>query len=369
MRVAVDVRAMGGERSGVGFWVYNLVRSLARVDRENEYLLCSNRPVAIPFPLPPNFERHVRAMPIGNLWLQTACPVDLARRGADVFHGTNFVVPLVSRTPRVATIYDLTPHLFPRYHTAGNNLVQRLVPASVRRSRLVIAVSEHTRRDLTALWNVPDAKLRVVHGAPGEEFFPRTDPAELAAFRARHGLPERFLLAVGTIEPRKNLAGIFDALALLKRDGITDHKLVLVGARGWRTGPIFDRLESLGLRDDVVFAGYQGWDTLPYYYSLARLLVFPSFYEGFGLPPLEAMACGTPAVVGDNSSLPEVVPDPALRVDANSPRALADAIKRLLADEGLRRRAAEEGLAWARTFTWDDVARKTLAVYREAAGK
>ena len=369
MRIALDVRAMSGKRSGVGFWVYNLVRALGRIDAENEYLLCSNRPVEVPFALPPNFAPRVVAMPVSNLWLQTACPLDLARRGVDVFHGTNFVVPLISRIPRVATIYDLTPHLFPEYHKTGNTLVQRLVPASVRRSRLVIAVSEHTKRDLIALWGLPEAKIRVVPGAPGEEFYPRTDPAELAAFRARHGLPERFLLAVGTIEPRKNLGAIFEALRLLKQEGIVDHKLVLVGDKGWRTGPIFDRLDALGLRDDVLFAGYQGWDTLPFYYSLARLLVFPSFYEGFGLPPLEAMACGTPAVVGDNSSLREVVPDPALRVDANRPRALADAIKRLLTDEDLRRRAAADGLAWARTFNWDDIARKTLAVYREAAGK
>jgi glycosyltransferase involved in cell wall biosynthesis len=369
MKIAIDIRAMNGHRSGVGHFVFNLVRGLTRIDAENEYLLYANRDVEVPFPLPANFARRVVPLPVSNAWLQTACPLDLARQRVDVFHGTNFVVPLVAATPRVATVYDLTPHLFPQYHTTANTLVQRLVPASVRACRRVIAVSEHTKNDLIALWNVPDAKIRVVPGAAGEEFFPRTDRAELDAFRARHGLPERFLLFVGTLEPRKNVTAIFDAIRLLKNDGINGYRLVVVGEKGWRYAPIFERLDALGMKDDVHFVGYQDWDALPYFYSLARLLVFPSFYEGFGLPPLEAMACGTPAVVGDNSSLREVVPDPALRADAADPRALAGAIAPLLTRDDIHREAARQGLLWARSFTWDAVARRTLAVYREAAAK
>lgn len=368
MRIAIDIRAARGNRSGVGFFVYSLVRSLARIDRKNEYLLMSNRDVDLPFALPPNFAKHITDMPVSNLWLQTVCPALLARHRVDVFHGTNFVVPLAATVPRVVTVYDLTPHLFPELHSRANTIVQKLVPQSVKRSRLVIAVSEHTKRDLKRLWNVPGGKVRVVYGAAGDEFSPIDDRAELERFRVEHDLPEKFILAVGTLEPRKNLTTVFESFHRLRQDGHTDVKLVLVGDRGWRYDPIFERLDALDLREHVHLAGYHDWDTLRYIYNLASVLVYPSLYEGFGLPPLEAMACGTPAVVADNSSLPEVVPDPALRVDAHDPAALARAVARLLSDDGAYRRAVEEGRKTAASFNWDRAAALTLEAYREAAG-
>ena len=329
--------------------------------------LYSNRDVDLRLDLPDNFEKRVLAMPVSNLWLQTALPLDLARKRVDVFHGTNFVVPLVAATRRVSTVYDLSSFLFPDMHTTANNLVQRLVPASVRASRRVIAVSEHTKQDLIRLWNVPAEKIRVVPGAAGEEFRPIDDAAGLERFRAEKNLPGRFVLFVGTLEPRKNIGAIFDAMKLLKNEGLNGYKLVVIGEKGWRYGPIFDRVHSLGMDDDVQFVGYQGWDVLPYFYNLARMLLFPSFYEGFGLPPLESMACGTPAIVGDNSSLKEVVADDRLRVDPRNPRDLADAVARLMTDEDVYRTISSQGRRRASEFSWEKVARQTLDVYREAA--
>lgn len=367
MRIGIDIRAIQGNRSGVGYFACNLVRSLCTIDRENQYLLYANKDISLPFELPDNFSKRILPMPISNLWLQTLCPLDLARMKVDVFHGTNFIVPLVSSVPRVTTVYDLSSFLFPQYHRPINNAIQRLLPASVRASAAVIAVSEHTKNDLISMWNTKSDKISVIPGAAGKEFVPIKDQDKLEKFRREKGLPERFLLFVGTLEPRKNISTIIEALFLMGQNGHGDWKLVVVGEKGWRYGPIFDRLQALGMEEKVVFTGYQGWDVLPYYYNLARLLVFPSLYEGFGLPPLESMACGTPAIVGDNSSLREVVTDPNLRVDAKNPRQLAETISRLLSDSDEYDKVASRGLDDSSAFSWEHFAGQTLEVYRKVA--
>jgi glycosyltransferase involved in cell wall biosynthesis len=235
--------------------------------------------------------------------------------------------------------------------------------AAVRRADHLLAISEHTRRDLIDLLGAPPAGVTVTHCGVDPTFRP-LDAAQVAAWRARYGLPERFILYVGTLEPRKNVPRLLDAYARLRRRGPVPP-LVLVGGRGWRHAAIDARLAALGLGDAVRFLGYVPAAELPLCYNAAGVFVYPSLYEGFGLPPLEALACGTPVVTSNAASLPEAVGDAAVLVDPRDPAALADALAAALADEPLRQRLRAAGLAQARRFSWRRMAEQTLAVYHD----
>ncbi|MDP8255678.1 MAG: glycosyltransferase family 1 protein [Candidatus Alcyoniella australis] len=367
LKIGIDARPCDGNKSGVGFWTYSLIRSLARIDRENLYYLYSNRPIDLSFVDQPNFVQRVQPMPISNLWLQTRLPRTLKRDGVDLFHGTNFIVPLWGRTPSVTTIYDISSALMPRVHKRANNIIQRLVPAAARKARGVIAVSEHTKADIVRHIGLPPEKVHVIYGAPGDVFQPIDDREGLERLRLELGLPERFCLFVGTLEPRKNIGLLLDAFRLLLDAGFDSHKLVIAGEPGWNYEQIFQRHEQLGLGEHVKFIGYVGWERLPMLYNLTDVFLFPSLYEGFGLPPLEAMACGTPAIVSDSSSLPEVVGEQGIKVGAHDAAALAAAIEHLLGDGEYYRQQVEYSLQRAAQFSWDDVARRTREVYMELA--
>jgi glycosyltransferase involved in cell wall biosynthesis len=226
----------------------------------------------------------------------------------------------------------------------------------------VIAVSESTKRDLVERYGLSPDRIDVVYNGVDASFQP-VPADQVNAFRTREGLPERFILFVGTLEPRKNVVRLIEAYARLPEGR---PALVLVGSKGWLYDDIFARVEALSLKEKVRFAGYVSADALPYWYNAAELLAYPSLYEGFGLPPLEAMACGTPVVTSTASSLPEVVGDAALLVDPTDVEALSVAIEKVLSDEDLRRQMQAAGLAQAQHFSWETAARGTLESYRRA---
>jgi glycosyltransferase involved in cell wall biosynthesis len=297
------------------------------------------------------------------MWEQLAQPGILRRMKVDLVHGPVFVGPLISPCPVVTTIHDLSFFRFPRLFRPANRLYLTLLTRlSARRARRLIAVSRHAANESVALLGIPREKISVVYHGVDQSFRPL--PAdEIAAFRQRRGLPDRFLLFVGTLEPRKNLIRLIEAFSQIHDE---QTKLALVGGRGWLYDDLFARVDGLGLKDAVLFPGYVPNEELPFWYNAATALVYPSLYEGFGMPVTEAQACGTPVVTSNTSSLPEAAGAAALLVDPYDVAAIATALKRVLNDSALRGQLREQGLAHARTFTWARTARETVQVYHQA---
>jgi glycosyltransferase involved in cell wall biosynthesis len=297
------------------------------------------------------------------VWEQFAQPLALRSTGVDLAHGPAFVGPLVASCPFVVTIHDLSFLRFPHLFRPANRLYLSIFTrASCGRARRVIAVSAHAAEEVVRLLGVGREKVSVVYHGVGPEFRP-LPPEEVAAFRARRGLPEKFVLHVGTVEPRKNQLRLVEACARLREPAL---KLVLVGGRGWYEEEVFARVKQLGLQKRVVFPGYVPGDELALWYNAAMVFAYPSLYEGFGMPVLEAQGCGTPVLTSDCSALPEAAGDGALLVAPRDVEAIAAGLHRLLCDEALREKLRQRGLAHAARFTWQKSAVETAAVYRQA---
>jgi glycosyltransferase involved in cell wall biosynthesis len=287
----------------------------------------------------------------------------LCRERVDLAHAPVFVAPLAASCPLVVTIHDLSflrlPHVF---HPAKRLYLNVFTRASVRRAQRIIAVSTHAAEETARLLGVQRGRVDVICHGVDSEFHPRS-PEEVRAFRERRGLPERFLLFVGTLEPRKNLVRLVEAFARLREPGL---KLVLAGGRGWSYEEILARVEDLELEEEVVLPGFIPGDELPLWYNAATLLVYPSLYEGFGMPILESLASGTVVLTSDRSSLPEAAGDGALLVDPYDVDAIAEGMHQLLTDELLRRELRRRGMIHAARFSWAQMAIETVGVYRRA---
>jgi glycosyltransferase involved in cell wall biosynthesis len=304
------------------------------------------------------------------VWEQTRLAAESRR--LDLLHGLAFASPLAAGCPTVVTVHDLSFLRFPAAFRPFQRLYLGLITRiSTRRAARVIAVSESTRQDVIAFCGVPGQNVIVVPNGVTEAFKP-ADRGALAAFRAARKLPEHFILFVGTLEPRKNLVRLIEAFdtwrAAAQRSATRPVKLVLAGGKGWYYETVFARVRELGLGDEVIFPGFVSPDELPCWYGAADLFVYPSLFEGFGLPVLEAMACGTPTITSTASSLPEVAGDAALLVDPEDTGALAEAIGRVLNDPSLGESLRGAGLRQAARFSWMRTAAETVQVYRSALG-
>ena len=299
-------------------------------------------------------------------WEQLIAPALLARDRVDVVHAPVNVAPRFTSLPTVVTVHDLAFRLYPeQYPRLKHRYLDALTRRSVERADQVIAVSHSTRDDLLRFYRVHPDRVRVIPNGVDPSLRPVDDQETLARFRARNELPDEFILALSTLQPRKNLITLLRAWARL--DAEARLPLVVAGAPGWKVDPIFDEVRSLGIADQVRFAGYAASDELSLWYSAATLFVYPSLYEGFGLPVLEAMACGTPVVSSNASSLPEVAGNAALLIDPQNIDGWAGAIDRLAHDPILRVELAHRGRERARQFGWMRTARETVGVYRLAA--
>ena len=377
MRIGIDYTSAARQSAGIGRYTRELIRRAMSLDADNEYrLLVAGREPIPPAHLPPlDSRRKLAQLPISErnlvrLWhrLRVPLPVELALGRLDIFHSPDFVLPPVARAAKILTIHDLS---FLRVPECADPRLRwylgQVVPRSVRRADYLLADSESTRQDLIEFLGVSPERAQVIYGGVDSAFAPVEDEAALRAVREKYACGRPFILAVGTLEPRKNYPTLIRAFAQARERAHLPHVLVIVGKKGWVYEPIFDAVEELGLQDSVLFPGFVPDSELPALYSAANLLATPSFYEGFGLPPLEAMACGTPVVVSDVSSLPEVVSDAGLRVDPHDADELAHAILRLMEDSTLRTTLREAGFVQARKFTWDKAARELLAVYGRLA--
>lgn len=283
----------------------------------------------------------------------------------DLFHALAFVGPLVQRAPMVVTVYDLSFIHYPERMPASRRLYLRLLTGlTCRRARRVLTISESTARDVIRVYGIAPDKVDVTLCGHDASIYHPLPAEQVAAFRAARSLPERFWLYIGTIEPRKNLVTLFEAYAALPA-----HQrlpLIIGGGKGWQTERIFAAVDRLGLRDNVHFVGFIPSEEMALWYNSAELFLFPSIFEGFGLPVLEAMACGTPVIISDASSLPEVAGDVGLCLPPRDVDAWRDALQRAYNDSDWRRDAAQRGLAKAQQFTWEDTAQRTVAAYAKA---
>src|SRR5262245_10530798 len=294
MRVAFDGTTLRPARTGVGCYAERLLRHLALASPADEFLVMSNRATDFGSPLPPNVRVHPgRRAPISLVWMQTTAPALLTSAGADVAHFTNGVIPLASRVPTVVTIHDMSLRLYPRCHPLRRVMLHRpFVDLTAPRASAIITHSNSSKRDIVRLYKLDPARVHVVHLAAAPEFRPIADRATLDDVRRRYALPDRFILYVGTIEPRKNLPTLLEAYAEQVHAGrLRDHPLVFAGPYGWGARDMAGRVAALRLGNHIRFLGYLPFEDLPALYNLSDLFVFPSVYEGFGLPVVEAMAC------------------------------------------------------------------------------
>lgn len=371
MRIAIDastISTQGGPRT----YVLGLLDALFRIDRENEYVIFYNDPCHLGrFPL----AREIvlpGGNPVARLWREhLLLPLACRRERVDLLHCPKSAIPFFSPCPVVVTLHDLIPIRHPETEKFAARLYWRLqIPIAARRSDFIITDSEHARREIMTDFRVPADRVRAVMLAYDPAMLAPRDEAAGRAIRARYGLPDGYILYVGTIQPRKNLDTLIEAFHRLKSGGGMTEKLVIVGRKGWLYEGLFARVRELGLGDDIIFTGFVPDEELPFIYDGARVFVYISLFEGFGLPPLEAMACGVPVVTSDTTSLPEVVGDAGIAVPPTDTAKVAEAIGRVLADPSLAASMGQRGMARARTFSWDATARETLEIYgRVAAGR
>ena len=364
-------RLQVGQRTGTEQYTWELLTALGRIDRRQRYLLYSNGlPPTLP-PLPPNYQ--LRSLRFPRLWTHARLSAEMVLRPPDVLFVPAHVLPLWSPRRSVVTIHDLGYLSYPEAHPAAQRLYLRLSTRwNAWRATHVLAISEATKRDIVTHCDVPPTKISVVYLGVSERFRPVEDARVLVSVRQRYGITDPYLLYVGTIQPRKNLRRLIEAWAgYLQRTGSSGAPmLVIAGKRGWLTEGIERRAHDLGVGDHVRFTGYVDDADLPALISGAVSFLFPSLYEGFGLPVLDAQACGTPVLCSSVSSLPEVAGDAALFVDPHDTGSIRDGIARLIEDEQLRHDLRQRGLRRVGEWTWERTARQTLhvleAVHRAA---
>lgn len=383
MHVGIDFTAGAWQGAGIGRYTRELIGAVLAQSPDIRYTLfyaagfpgappppylhevqrlCASHPRtrAVPLPLPPRR--------LTQIWhrLRLPLPIEWLTGPLDILHAPDFVAP-PTRARTLVTIHDLSYMVHPECAVPGVAAFLRdAVPRALRRADVIIADSESTRRDLHRLLNIAPERVSVVYPAVDDRFRP-LPPEVCEPVRRRLRLPSRFILFVGTIEPRKNLVRLLEAFAriepALRHTGKDDLVLVIAGRRGWMYQPVFETIARLQLRGRVHMLDFVADSDLPIVYNLAQAFVYPSIYEGFGLPPLEALACGTPVMTSDNSSLPEVVGNAALLAPADDVAALAEGMIRLLNDSALRDHLRQAGLEQAQRFRWEASARQIIKHY------
>jgi glycosyltransferase involved in cell wall biosynthesis len=367
MRVAIDTRKI--HDFGIGTYIRNLLRQLARIDRDTEYvLLCREADLGIAAQLGPNFRSVREPSPNYSLREQIHVPWVLRRERPDVYHAPHYVLPPAVRCRSVVTIHDCIHLMFPQYlpNRAAYAYARTSMWAAARRSDRILTVSEASKRDILSLFNVKPEKIVVVYNAIDEHFSTTPSEEHVARVRERYQLDHKFVLYVGNIKPHKNLVRLIEAFSELRRTH-DDLKLLIIGDEISKLPALRRAVHRHKLHKYVRFLGYLKDDTLTVLYRLASVFVFPSLYEGFGLPPLEAMASGTPVVTSNVSSLPEVTGDAAVLVDPYDVDSIGNGIRRILDDPQLADALRIKGLKRAREFSWERSVEKTRRVYREVA--
>lgn len=371
MRIGIDATALPPNPVGAGNYIIQLVRALCRIDTEHELVIFAHRRgrELIAAPTHPGVtwvEIPDKSPGMRLLWEQTVFPWLVGRSKVDLLHSLHYTRPLILPCASVVTFHDMTFFLFPELHTRIKRLFFPLaIRLSARLAEALITVSESTRRDAIRLLNIPPQKIHAVPSGINPEFQPITDAATLEAVRRKYRLPEAFLLFVGLIEPRKNIPLLLRAYARLAGEGNMPD-LVLAGRLGWMVEDLLQLIESLSIQERVHLPGYISPEDLPIVYNLAHVFVYPSIYEGFGFPPLEAMACGVPVITSANSAMLDHVAEAGILTPPQDEAALTQALQSLLGDAALQHKLSIAGRLQAQKFKWQTTAEGTLRVYEYA---
>lgn len=367
MKIAIDIREAGHEKTGKGWYTYNLVHELLKLDHENEYVLYTD---AEKHPLGNFKNAKVKVIKAKSIQWHLKALKDIKAEKAEVFFApTSYIIPALApkNLKTIITIHDLVAFLFPNTHSAKAVLIERLtLKKAIKKARSILVVSENTKKDLLKKFQYPTDKIFLTPCAPSEFFREAIDEKELEKLKKKYQLPENFILAVGTLEPRKNFPNLIKSFVIIKRK-YPDYKLVIVGKKGWKFKQIEEALKQYNLQNDVIFPGYLDDQELHKMYAIAKVFVFPSLYEGFGIPPLEAMASGCPVVSSNVASMPEVIGQAGLLIDPKNALKMADAIISLFENEQVRNMMIERGRVQADKFSWKKSAEKTLEVIKSLA--
>lgn len=368
--VAINAQLLSGvagyRQAGIHTYIHRVLSNLPQ-DEWLRYRTFTQRgaETLLPTHLNASAGRLPTERPIVRIgWEQAAWPLLARQNGADLLHSMAFVTPVASRLPKIVTVYDLSPIHYPdRLPRFKRWYLQTQTRRSVRAAARVVAISHDGKRDLHETFGVPLDKISVV--TPGvNELFRPISKLEVEAFRQKEGLTRPFVLHVGTLQPRKNITTLIDAFARLKDDSFD---LVLVGGKGWLFNEIFAKVDALGIRNRVHFTGFVPSEALPYFYNAASLFVMPSVYEGFGIPVADAMACGTPVVVANASSLPEVAGEAGLLFEPSDSSALAECMSSVLYNPAQAAIMRGAGLTQSEKFSWIQAGREMADIYRQTA--
>ncbi len=366
MRIGIDARLVFYNRAGIGEYIVQLIEALAAVHPPvDEFLLLQSRKDKSSIINSNGFVRRSLWTPCHNRFEQPALSFEVSRLKLNLLHSPDFIPPFRRNCKSVITIHDLAFLLYPHFLTKESARYYGQIDQAWRKTDHIIAVSEATKQDSIKMLGVPEKKISVIHEAANPIYHQL--PAEDARrhVQKRYKFDKDFMLFVSTIEPRKNLPGLLQAYRRLRDEYQRDELLVLAGANGWLWEEVYETVNRLNLEDHVVFLGRVPSEDLVYLYNAARLLVHPSFYEGFGLTPLESMNCGTPVIVSNTAALPEVVGDAAMLINPHDIDGLTVAMWRVLTEPELQQDLINKGLKRAKQFSWEKAAKKTLAVYHK----
>lgn len=376
IRIGIDISRTVEETTGVGYYAKNLVHALAKIDPINDYLLYGMFYSCYPkhwkqasIPKSPNFKLHQKnslSWFVRRKWENWGKYKEKLLGEIDLLHSTAFTMPLVPNLKVIVTVHDLSCFVYPQYHTEANyQFVTRNVHQAARHATFIIADSENTKRDILRFLHVPDERIEVIYLAAGDTFNEKCPPESIAQIKNKYRIDKPYLFAVGSIEPRKNLASALIAFKALLETRKIDYQFVIAGGKGWENESFYQLLKKLKIDDYLVFTGYVPEEDLPALYQGAEVFVYPSFYEGFGLPVLEAMASGTPVITSNTSSLPEVTGEAALLVNPADIFEIYEAMEALLTNPSLREELKGKGLEQSKKFSWEKTALETLKIYRK----
>jgi glycosyltransferase involved in cell wall biosynthesis len=366
MRIAIDARKL--HDFGIGTYIRNVLIGLARIDQNTEYIvLCRPNDVDALSELGANFRAVAETAKPYSVGEQVWIPLSLVRERAHLLHEPHYVLPAATRCHSVVTIHDCIHLMFPQYLPGklAHVYARGVMWSAVHKADRILTVSEASKRDILRFFGVDEQKIAVIYNAIDERFLAPPDEERMDSVRQRYQLDHPFLLYVGNIKPHKNLERLIDAFGRVRATGIDDLRLVIIGDEISKYPALRQAVHRHRLDKYVRFLGFQPYDTLAAFYRLARAFVFPSLYEGFGLPPLEAMACGTPVVTSNVSSLPEVAGGAAVLVDPYDAQSIADGITRAVTDDVLRAHLIERGAARARDFSWSQSVAAIHGIYMD----
>ncbi len=370
MRIGIDATSIPSQRGGVGFYIVNLISTLLEIDRENKYFIFMKKGDLSEIKDKANdrfIEVNITSRLARLTWEQTILPTMINRYKIDVFHSPHYTVPFRAKVKKVVTFHDMTFFSHPEYHLKLKvQFFRRIIPRAAKMADQIISNSKNTKNEIIKFLNVDGQKITVTHFAIDKNRYKPIPKGQVKEqIKKKYDIKDEYILFVGTLEPRKNIASLVNNFFRLKENGLFPGKLVLAGGKGWGFSEIQKIIKDHHFGKDVLLVGYVPEDDLPFLFNGATVFVYPSYYEGFGIPPLEAIACGTPTITSNISSIPEIMGEAAVLINPQRSDRLYQSLSSLVQNKAERERLRKAGLQRAEHFTWEKTARETLEVYQK----